>query len=106
MIGNLSGPTLFVILFIVLLLFGAPKLPGLAKSLGQSMKILKKEVRSDDADTPEAPSAGSATTTTTAPTAGPTVTPQQPTVNPAEPTVEPSEPKSTDTDTNGDGKSA
>lgn len=45
--GNLSGPTLLVILFIVLLLFGAPKLPALAKSLGQSMKILKKEVTSD-----------------------------------------------------------
>ncbi|QBE48570.1 twin-arginine translocase TatA/TatE family subunit [Leucobacter triazinivorans] len=50
MIGNLSGPTLLVILFIVLLLFGAPKLPGLAKSLGQSMRILKKEVRSDSED--------------------------------------------------------
>jgi len=47
MFGNLSGPTLLVILFIVLLLFGAPKLPALAKSLGQSMKILKKEVTSD-----------------------------------------------------------
>ncbi|MEJ6489789.1 twin-arginine translocase TatA/TatE family subunit [Leucobacter sp. USCH14] len=47
MIGNLSGPTLIVILFIVLLLFGAPKLPGLARSLGQSMKILRKEVSSD-----------------------------------------------------------
>lgn len=48
MFGNLSGPTLFVILFIVLLLFGAPKLPGLAKSLGQSMRILKKEVSNND----------------------------------------------------------
>ncbi|WP_396450545.1 twin-arginine translocase TatA/TatE family subunit [Leucobacter aridicollis] len=44
----MGGPTLIVIVFIVLLLFGAPKLPALAKSLGQSMKILKKEVRSDD----------------------------------------------------------
>lgn len=48
MFGNLSGPTLLVILFIVLLLFGAPKLPALARSLGQSMKILKKEVSGDD----------------------------------------------------------
>ena len=47
MFGSLSGPTLLVILFIVLLLFGAPKLPALARSLGQSMKILKKEVSSD-----------------------------------------------------------
>lgn len=62
MFGNLSGPTLLVILFIVLLLFGAPKLPGLAKSLGQSMRILKKEVRSDadesTGDTPSAPQSG------------------------------------------------
>ena len=48
MLGNLSGPTLIVIIFIVLLLFGAPKLPALARSLGQSMRILKKEVTNDD----------------------------------------------------------
>ena len=55
--GNLSGPTLIVILFIVLLLFGAPKLPALARSLGQSMKILKKEVGGEDkATTNEKPS--------------------------------------------------
>ena len=66
--GNLfHGPTPWIILFVVLLLFGAPKLPALAKSLGQSMKILKKEVstpegekqgESDDAaPTAEAPTA-------------------------------------------------
>lgn len=48
MFSNMGGPTLIVIIFIVLLLFGAPKLPGLAKSIGQSMKILKKEVSGDD----------------------------------------------------------
>ncbi|MFD1202043.1 twin-arginine translocase TatA/TatE family subunit [Leucobacter albus] len=54
----MGGPTLIVIVFIVLLLFGAPKLPALAKSLGQSMKILKKEVRSDDDTTGTADGAG------------------------------------------------
>lgn len=44
MLGNLSGWHLLVIVFVILLLFGAPKLPGLARSLGQSMKIFKKEV--------------------------------------------------------------
>lgn len=45
MVGNLfHGPTPWIVLFVVLLLFGAPKLPALARSLGQSMKILKKEV--------------------------------------------------------------
>lgn len=43
-----SGWHLIIVLFIILLLFGAPKLPGLAKSIGQSMKILKKEVAGDD----------------------------------------------------------
>ncbi|UOQ56503.1 twin-arginine translocase TatA/TatE family subunit [Leucobacter allii] len=56
MLGNLSGWHLLVILFVILLLFGAPKLPGLAKSLGQSMRILKKEVSSDGEGTPPAKS--------------------------------------------------
>ncbi|KAM9863471.1 twin-arginine translocase TatA/TatE family subunit [Leucobacter sp. BZR 635] len=48
MLQGLSGAHLIVIVFLVVLLFGAPKLPALAKSLGQSMKILKQEVRSDE----------------------------------------------------------
>jgi len=57
-IGNLSGIHLVAILVIVLLLFGAPKLPALARSLGQSMRILKQEVSSQDdsADPSAAPS--------------------------------------------------
>ncbi|PII84048.1 hypothetical protein BMH32_02980 [Leucobacter sp. OLJS4] len=51
MLGNLSGWHFVIILFIILLLFGAPKLPALAKSLGQSARILRKEV-SNDADKP------------------------------------------------------
>lgn len=54
MLSNIGGPTLIVILFIVLLLFGAPKLPALARSLGQSMKILKKEVGPEEAAKAEA----------------------------------------------------
>lgn len=73
MFGNLSGPTLLVILFIVLLLFGAPKLPGLAKSIGQSMKILKKEVRGDDAG--DAPDQSPAAPADSAPKQAPTQEP-------------------------------
>ncbi|WP_062306303.1 twin-arginine translocase TatA/TatE family subunit [Demequina subtropica] len=36
---------LIIVLVIILLLFGAPKLPQLARSLGQSMKILKDETK-------------------------------------------------------------
>lgn len=44
--GNTFGlPHLIIILVIILLLFGAPKLPGLARSLGQSMKIFRSEIK-------------------------------------------------------------
>lgn len=50
MLGNLTGWHFLIILVIILLLFGAPKLPGLARSLGQSMKILKSEIRTEPED--------------------------------------------------------
>ncbi|WP_306387772.1 twin-arginine translocase TatA/TatE family subunit [Microbacterium sp. MPKO10] len=69
MLANLSGWHLVIILFIILLLFGAPKLPGLAKSVGESMKIFKKEVRevTDDGDatTTDDTATSTADTTTT-----------------------------------------
>lgn len=40
--GNLGGPDLFVILLIVLVLFGAKRLPELARGLGQSMNEFRK----------------------------------------------------------------
>ena len=43
--GNLSGWHLLILIAVVLLLFGAPKLPGLARSIGQSMRIFRSEVR-------------------------------------------------------------
>ena len=36
-----------IILVIVLLFWGAPKLPGLAKGLAQSLRVFKKEMKSD-----------------------------------------------------------
>jgi sec-independent protein translocase protein TatA len=50
MFANLTGWHFLIILVIILLLFGAPKLPALARSLGQSMKILKSEVRDPAAE--------------------------------------------------------
>jgi sec-independent protein translocase protein TatA len=44
MLGNLTGWHLIIILAIILLLFGAPKLPALAKSIAQSMRIFKTEI--------------------------------------------------------------
>lgn len=45
MLGNLSGWHLLILVAVILLLFGAPKLPGLAKSVGQSMRIFRSEVK-------------------------------------------------------------
>lgn len=39
---NLGGPDLIVILLIILVLFGAKKLPELAKGLGQAIKEFQK----------------------------------------------------------------
>lgn len=44
--GLFREPWLIILIVVlVLLLFAAPKLPALAKSLGQSMRIFRKEVK-------------------------------------------------------------
>lgn len=65
MLGNLNGWHLLILLAVILLLFGAAKLPALAKSVGQSARVFKGEMKamkddekadaaaaSDGADTP------------------------------------------------------
>jgi sec-independent protein translocase protein TatA len=42
----------WIILIIVVLIFGAAKLPALARSIGQSVNILKKEVKGDGSEEP------------------------------------------------------
>ncbi len=43
-IRNIGGPEILIVLVVVLLLFGAKKLPGLARSIGASAKEFKKGV--------------------------------------------------------------
>ncbi len=43
-IRNIGGPEILIVLVVVLLLFGAKKLPGLARSVGASAKEFKKGV--------------------------------------------------------------
>jgi sec-independent protein translocase protein TatA len=50
---NLGAPELLLILLVVLLLFGAKKLPDTARGLGRSLRIFKSEMKAandDDAD--------------------------------------------------------
>ena len=80
--GLFEGWHLILLLVIVFLLFGASRLPGVAKSLGESLKIFKKEMKDlsddgkSDAATPPAPSSPAATSsssTSTPPTADGTI---------------------------------
>lgn len=50
MFANLTGWHLLIVLAVVLLLFGATKLPALSKSIGQSMRIFRNETRDLRAD--------------------------------------------------------
>ena len=47
---RLGIPELLVILFIVLLIFGANRLPDLAKGMGKSIKNFKEAVREGEDD--------------------------------------------------------
>jgi len=48
---RLSAPELIGIVLIILLLFGAKRLPATARSLGESLKIFKKSVRDEQDET-------------------------------------------------------
>jgi len=50
MLGNLNGWHLLILLAVILLLFGAAKLPALAKSVGQSARVFKGEMKAMKAD--------------------------------------------------------
>ncbi|WP_375407554.1 twin-arginine translocase TatA/TatE family subunit [uncultured Amnibacterium sp.] len=49
MIAGLTGIHLLVIALVVVLLFGATKLPIFARGLGQSIKVLRTELHPDAA---------------------------------------------------------
>ncbi|MFD6950030.1 translocase [Nocardiopsis sp. TSRI0078] len=55
--GPFNGPTIAILVILALLLFGAKKLPDLARSLGRSARILKAESKGlidEENDTEEA----------------------------------------------------
>ncbi|MGI5130461.1 Sec-independent protein translocase subunit TatA [Pseudonocardia sp. CA-107938] len=56
---NLGGWEIVIILGVLVLLFGAKRLPDMARSIGQSARVLKGEMKglkSDDAEKTEAAS--------------------------------------------------
>jgi sec-independent protein translocase protein TatA len=56
MFAGLTGWHLLIILAVILLLFGATRLPSLAKSVGQSARIFKKEMKQMDEENKDASS--------------------------------------------------
>ena len=60
MIGDLfdSPWKILIVALVIIVLFGSKKLPAAARSLGQSMRILKKEVHGLHEDEPEPRPAG------------------------------------------------
>jgi sec-independent protein translocase protein TatA len=79
MFAGLTGWHLLIILAIILLLFGAPKLPGLAKSIGQSMRIFKGEVNEmKKDDKTEGKPSGTAENTVVPPVTPASTSPQTP----------------------------
>jgi sec-independent protein translocase protein TatA len=60
MIGDLfdSPWKILIVAVVIVVLFGSKKLPSAARSLGQSMRILKKEVQGLHEDEPESRPAG------------------------------------------------
>ena len=53
MLSGLTGWHALIILAVVLLVFGATKLPALAKGLGQSVRIFQKEMTPQQGDSPQ-----------------------------------------------------
>jgi sec-independent protein translocase protein TatA len=55
-VGNLGATELIIIAVVIILLFGAKKLPDMARSLGRSAKILKAETKGlrEEDDQPQA----------------------------------------------------
>lgn len=46
-----NGPELFIVIGVVLLLFGAPKIPQFARSLGQAQREFRKGTEESDTET-------------------------------------------------------
>ncbi|WP_105974661.1 Sec-independent protein translocase subunit TatA [Streptomyces geranii] len=58
MFGRLGAPEIILILVVIILLFGAKKLPDMARSLGKSARILKSEAKAMKSEGQETAPAG------------------------------------------------
>jgi len=86
MIGDLfdSPWKILIVAVVIIVLFGSKKLPDAARSLGRSMRILKKEVSSMHEDEPDGAPAQGGTAGTQFPPAQLTAAPAAPAAAPAD----------------------
>jgi len=104
---NIRGPELLIILLIIVLVFGAKRLPDTARGLGRSLRIFKAETKglvSDENDdtsatqpAPQQPTAQPPAQQVTPPPAAPQISapPAQPTTASVDPVTQPA-PSSSD----------
>ncbi|GAB3412578.1 Sec-independent protein translocase family protein [Flindersiella endophytica] len=64
---SIGTPELIIIGIILVVLFGATRLPKAAAGIGQALKIFKKEIRDEDKPAEVAPTQQQATVADTAP---------------------------------------
>lgn len=88
---NLRGPELLILVLIILLLFGAKRLPDVARGLGRSLRVFKaetKDLQSDGTASADAPAAVEGTASAPLPAAPEAPAPAAPT-SPAAPATAP-----------------
>jgi sec-independent protein translocase protein TatA len=99
---NIRGPELLILVLVIVLLFGAKRLPDAARSVGRSLRIFKAEtkglVEGETAPeaTPSSPASNSASATAQAQAAPAALPPAQPPAAPAPTPVPPAEPMAAD----------
>ena len=100
---NIRGPELLILVLVIVLLFGAKRLPDAARSVGRSLRIFKAEtkglVEGETAPEAAASSTSSGTGSSTAaeaPAAPAALPPAQPPAVPAPTPVPPAEPVAAD----------
>ena len=100
---NIRGPELLILVLVIVLLFGAKRLPDAARSVGRSLRIFKAETKGlvEGETAPESAPSGTASSTggvaAESPTAPAALPPAQPPAAPAPTAVPPAEPVAADT---------
>jgi sec-independent protein translocase protein TatA len=91
-LSTLGAPELLLIIFVLVLLFGAKKLPEMARGSGRALRIFKAEIKGlsdDDEDQSTGATRAETTTTTTStsttPPSGASAIEQRPSAQPTPP---------------------